>query len=523
MAIKVSGTTVINDSRALENITDIPNIVRAVTVTTPANGSTDTGVGKNMTLTASAFEAVFGISDGVQFQIDNNSDFSSPIYDATTDTSGATVTIDAAAAGIPTNTTLYIRARYRDTQGTYSDWSSANSFTSRSSFDFVTTPSITDPTVAESFTPSSDVFNSSAFATSGGSYTHTSSSWQVASDSAFNSIVHQITEDTSNLTSWDGGTGNYVAENSYYVRVKHHNSILGESDWSAGVVFNVPLPTGEQSYTSPGNYTFTVPAGVTSVSAVVVGGGGCGEFQHDGANGGGGALGYKNNISVTPGSSISVSVGAGGTGNGDGGASSFGTLSAQGGRMGGAFSAMPNDAIELSEITSPSYGRIAVNSNADNSSSGKGGAGFHYSASNLGGSGAGGYSGNGGHGNSGYGNNSNQNVTSWMIGTGGAGGGGHANSSVSTVGGGGGVGIFGEGPSGGTEGTSGSRRGFGGSGGTNGNASTGNVAGSGGLYGGGGGGGYSYSSPTVGAGGAGGKGAVRIIWGPNRSFPNNAS
>ena len=523
MAIKVSGTTVISDSRALENITDIPNIVRALTVTTPANGSTDTGVGKNMTLTASPFEAVFGVSEAVQFQIDNNSDFSSPIYDDVTVTGGATAIIDAVATGIPTSTTLYIRARYRDTAGDYSDWSASNSFTSRSNFHVINTPSITDPTPAESFTPANDGFNSSAFATSGGSYTHTSSSWQVASDASFTAIVHQISESTSNLTSWDGGTGSYVALSSYYVRVKYHNSTLGASDWSAGVIFNVPLPTGEQSFTTPGTYTFTVPAGVTAVSAVVVGGGACGEFQHDGANGGGGALGYKNNITVTPGSSVSVTVGAGGTNSADGGQSAFGTLTAEGGFMGGAYTAMPNDAIELSEIQNPSYGRIATNGGADNSQYGQGGAGFHYSASNVGGGGAGGYSGNGGHGNSGYGNNANQNVTSYMVGSGGGGGGGHTAATITTAGGGGGVGIFGEGPSGGTDGRSGNHIGYGGSSGTNGNASTGNVAGSGGLYGGGGAGGYSYSSPTVGAGGAGGKGAVRVIWGANRSFPSNGS
>ena len=49
---------------------------------------------------------------------------------------------------------------------------------------------------------------------------------------------------------------------------------------------------------------WTCPTNVTSVSVVCIGGGGGGNgggFGIGGAGGGGGGLGYKNNISVTPG------------------------------------------------------------------------------------------------------------------------------------------------------------------------------------------------------------------------------
>jgi len=58
------------------------------------------------------------------------------------------------------------------------------------------------------------------------------------------------------------------------------------------------ITTGQQEYTSAGTYTWVAPALVTSVSVVAIGGG---------SNGGGG-LGYKNNYSVTPGSSYTVGV-----------------------------------------------------------------------------------------------------------------------------------------------------------------------------------------------------------------------
>ena len=75
---------------------------------------------------------------------------------------------------------------------------------------------------------------------------------------------------------------------------------------------------GQQTYTSSGSYSWTCPSGVTSVSVVCIGGGGGGNGGGNGVGGagggGGGGLGYKNNISVTPGQSYTVVVGGGGAG-----------------------------------------------------------------------------------------------------------------------------------------------------------------------------------------------------------------
>ena len=60
---------------------------------------------------------------------------------------------------------------------------------------------------------------------------------------------------------------------------------------------------GCQAYTTAGTYTWVAPAGVTRVSVVAVGRGASG----------GGALGYKNNYTVTPGSSYTVFVATAGS------------------------------------------------------------------------------------------------------------------------------------------------------------------------------------------------------------------
>lgn len=87
----------------------------------------------------------------------------------------------------------------------------------------------------------------------------------------------------------------------------------------------VPAYT-EKSWTTPGTYTWTVPAGVTKVKAEVAGaggggGGGCQKQDNDGVwnttgragKGGNGEL-LNEYISVTPSENISIIVGAGGSG-----------------------------------------------------------------------------------------------------------------------------------------------------------------------------------------------------------------
>ena len=74
------------------------------------------------------------------------------------------------------------------------------------------------------------------------------------------------------------------------------------------------LPSDFRGYMTPGTYTFTVPADVSSLCALTLGaGGGSSDIKAGGGyGGGGGALAYSNDISVTPGEVLTVVVGAGG-------------------------------------------------------------------------------------------------------------------------------------------------------------------------------------------------------------------
>lgn len=291
--------------------------------------------------------------------------------------------------------------------------------------------------------------------------------------------------------------------NPYTFEVAATN-IIGQGEFS--IASNTAIPAagvGQIAYTSPGTYTFIPAYGVDEVSVVAVGAGGVGNFRNPfktGAGGGGG-LGYKNAIAVTPGDSYTVVVGPGNT-SGSAGDSYFmsaGMVLGGGGTAGSAPAAPGGTYV----------GDGGGNGGASGGSLGPAGVDTN------GAGGAGGYSGNGGDGGSSSGNGS--------PGSGGGGGGGAARSGVSPFncgGFGGGVGILGAGPNG--------------AGGTN-NGGDPNA------NGGGGSGGVrgdntrapSPTYPLYGGGGLGGdvnfalngaNGAVRIIWSGidpvTRAFPS---
>ena len=298
-----------------------------------------------------------------------------------------------------------------------------------------------------------------------------------------------------------------------------------------------PVVEGQKSYTYPGSYNWTVPAGVTSVSVVCIGGGACGPTSPLAEGGAGGALAYGNNISVTPGSTIAVVVGAGAQMNSYrnsvtvAGASTFNgasVLSAGGGTGGGIGGTSSGSARD--------GGGDGGNANFGYAS----GWGYYYG---NGGAGAGGYNGDGGDGGS-------SSSTTGSAGSSDAGGGGAASGDSDYTGGaGGGSSVYGTsgnepennnakttGGSGGTQNSSGKgRAGRCGQGNWNHNsADTGvSIAGRpqtylggepptnpGYYYFGAGGGADSNSSGTTNVR-EGGRGAVRIIWpGDTRSFPS---
>lgn len=261
--------------------------------------------------------------------------------------------------------------------------------------------------------------------------------------------------------------------------------------------------TGQQTYTSPGTYTWVCPAsGVSTISCAVLSGGAGGTSLTSGANsgGGGGGLAYANNVSVTPGATYQIVVGYGGNrGASRSAGSSYINLQPSG-----------TNIVYANGPTGQSGGTPAVGTGFNG---GDGAAG--------GGGGAAGYSGNGGRGSN-YGNGNS--------GAGGGGGGGAGG--AYTGGGGGGVNYLGQGASGAGGvyvSDAETRGGAGGSGGSTGGTggrtydccgASANNGGNGGTYG--GGGGFTYGLGDLGiGGGVGSSGWARILYpGSTRSYPS---
>ncbi len=303
-----------------------------------------------------------------------------------------------------------------------------------------------------------------------------------------------------------------------------NSNVITILDTSTGDNEYVAPLDGQIAFTVAGTTNWVVPNGVTSVSAVCVGGGGGGASStlatngRSGGGGGGGALHWRT-FSVTPGETLTVVVGAAGTG---------GTAAANDNATNGGESAILRTAEYLVRAAGGakgpynSIGNLGTSAQSYFSTIGGGGGngGLSSGGSNGnvsgGGGGAGGYSGNGGNGQV-Y----NVRASTPGLGGGGSGAQGVNGYTVTITWGAGGVDIYGEGTSG-TQvpGTTRTNTAF-----TN-DPTDQAQAGSYAVdtftmtYGGGG----SGAEDDSGAGGAtGGQGAVRIIWGPGRSYPSTST
>lgn len=250
-------------------------------------------------------------------------------------------------------------------------------------------------------------------------------------------------------------------------------------------------PIGQAMYGSGGgSYTWKCPPGVTSVCVVAIGGGAGSQNQTYTTAPYGGGLGWKNDISVTPGTEYAVEVGHGGD------------------YLGGGIATDSTGGQSYFINTSTVRGG-GGSCGSGGTYTGTGGGNGGGSGSGAGG-GAGGYTGNGGNASA--------------SGSGGGGGGGYSYSSTYGYAAGGGVGPYGQGASGNSPSYSG---GTGGSGGECGRGaenpwlSYGCFEPDGGNYGGGSGQGGN-SSQAYGTK-RGGRGCVRIIWGAGRSFPSTGT
>ncbi|HYD66998.1 hypothetical protein [Azospirillum sp.] len=465
--------------------------------TAPASGTKSASTVP--TLQASGFLVVGGTDTHAasQWQVATDAAFTAIVYDTGETVASTNHTVPANT--LADQTTYYFRARYKGTALGLSPWSAPTSFSTQA---MPAAPTNTAPANGATGVTLPVTLQSSAFFIPGGNDTHAKSQWQVSTSADFSAPLYDSGE-VADLTSHSVPVG--AGATSYYWRARHKGLNAGWGAWSSVTSFTTAQPSGSQTFTTPGTYTFTVPAGVTSLSAVAVGGGGGGNNSY-GTGGGGGGLRYVSNLAVIPGQQITLVVGSGGAPGANGGSSSLGSfITAYGGQCGGnGVGGLGGAGVGGTGGGTGGQGGYSIN-----------GAGAFAG----GGGGAAGYTGNGGRG-AGFGPSNT--ASDGLLATAGSGGGGAGGEFCGNGGpsnyfgsGGGGVGLAGPGASGAIAGTyARGGGGGGGSGGANGAMRDGAGAnGSGGACGGGGGG-----STYMSTGGSGGAGGVALIWGPGAAF-----
>ena len=106
--------------------------IKTPTNVSPANAATN--IGATPVLTGSTYYSLYGIAMAAgQWQVSTVSNFASTVV-STGDVAGTSVSYTVGSGILVVNTTYYWRVRYKDANGTYSDWSTGTSFTTAASF-----------------------------------------------------------------------------------------------------------------------------------------------------------------------------------------------------------------------------------------------------------------------------------------------------------------------------------------------------------------------------------------------------
>ena len=383
---------------------------------------------------------------------------------------------------------------------------------------------------------------------------------------------HTTSGNLGNTTISNIGGGNFVISGtSHDVEHEFNLTITATDNFGQSTTHNIlctyeyPNVVGQQTWvgtsttgynsTRGSSHTWTCPANVYFVHALCVGGGGHGSIK----GGGGGGLGWKNNIPVVPGQTYPLFVGRGGentdsmpsqyssnyyyksSANGEN-KSYFISTAVVAGLAGRAAHWFTGSGTVGSQINQDGGGYVGDGGGNGGQGIGGGGVGLAINAAAASGGGAGGYTGNGGRGGGGGGfYGTPYPYTYAPSGSGGGGGGGAIGNDYGASGGG--VGLYGIGSDGqggqksshynwqqtsgvppfwtGTMGSppvgysyygSTSAGGKGGSGGGDGGSQTSvsSRSSSGGTYG---GGASAHQNSRAGIG------AVKLIWGPSKSWP----
>ena len=202
-------------------------------IVSPANGDVD--VGETPTVTIGGYHSPAGNEfSHARILYSLSSDFSSILHD-----SGRinALTYSVPAGVIPEGSEVFQVAEVTDVAGLVSDRSDVTSFTSKSTYAYVNTPSILAPTNGQTEIPEQPTIQFSAFAVTGDEDTYKGFQLQIRrSGNTWDNPLHDSGLITDGKTNYTPPAGVIPADETRIVmRVRQEGDSLGFSEWSADV------------------------------------------------------------------------------------------------------------------------------------------------------------------------------------------------------------------------------------------------------------------------------------------------
>ena len=239
-----------------------------------------------------------------QWQISTVSDFSTLTFDSHESANLTTISIGGGI--LSPLVKYYFRVRHKGKNTGWSGWSSTVNATTSGTPE---APTIVSPTNNAVNIPLQPTISTSAFSPKIYGEVHVKSQYRIYIEPG--TTVYDSGEVNDLLSHRVSNPAALTWKTEYWVQARHKGSITGWSAYGSAKKFTTSVMPGEQVYTTPGTFTFTVPEDVTVVSVIGYSAGATANLSNPAkpVGGGGGACAYYNNISVTPGQQIPVKVG----------------------------------------------------------------------------------------------------------------------------------------------------------------------------------------------------------------------
>ncbi len=202
--------------------------VAAPVITSPVTGNSDASI--ELTIQTAPFSSNYIFTHkNTDWQLSANDSFTALVASSSNDATNKT---SWNPGRLNVNTTYYVRTRHRASSDLTSPWSTTTVFTTR--LMAVVKPSITAP--ANNAQEQLFTMNATASAfQQEGNLEHAGSTWQLATNASFSSIVTSVTNDATKKTAWS--VSGLLTSTDYYVRVKYHSNLGLESEWSNAITF----------------------------------------------------------------------------------------------------------------------------------------------------------------------------------------------------------------------------------------------------------------------------------------------